>query len=215
MQSFKALGLLQADIKIAPRAWSDLARSALQSLYDRPVPQDITEVLQPEYASEELWEALTWLGIVPGTSPPLSIALPKQPTAPIDLFAAVLAHKLRYLPGERDLVLLHHEIVAQSPGEPGWVDEEIHSSSLVAYGTSEASAMSRCVGLPLAFAVRAVLDGTVATRGVCDPGAERAVWGSVLAGLEEVGLGMRETVKRRRVGQGEGGIVEQALARKV
>ena len=71
--------------------------------------------------------------------------------------------------------------------------------------------MSRTVGLPLAFAVRAVLDGAVTTRGVCGPGAEAAIWKRVLAGLEEAGLGMRETVKRRRVEEGDGGIVERGL----
>ena len=44
-----------------------------------------------------------------------------------------------------------------------------------------------CVGLPLAFAVRAVLDGSVQARGVCGPGSDRAVWGSVLSELQRRG----------------------------
>ena len=146
----------------------------------------------------------------------LPIPIPMAPTAPIDLFTAVLAHKLRYMPGERDLVILHHEIVARPATIPGYApveEEEVHTSSLVTYGNSRASAMARTVGLPLAFAVRAVLDGTVRARGVHGPGIEEAVWGRVLAGLEEKGLGMRETVMRRKVAGG-GGLVESALARR-
>ena len=44
-------------------------------------------------------------------------------------------------------------------------------------------------------------------RGVHGPGVEGAVWRGVLGGLEEVGLGMRESVRR----VAKGGVVERAL----
>ncbi|KAK7696374.1 hypothetical protein QCA50_001028 [Cerrena zonata] len=115
---------------------------------------------------------MAWLGILPTALKGLSAhqssqsdlpIIPKQPTAPIDLFATLLAHKLRYLPGERDLVALSHEVVAKSP-KTG--EESIYTSSLVAYGTPEASAMARTVGLPVALAARIVLDGKVKAKGV-------------------------------------------------
>ena len=222
MNAFKAVGLLQTDVTISPRGWTDLARCSLEALLQSPVPPRFDDLIPKENATDELWHALDWLGITAHSTSSVSVPLPPQPTAPIDLFTAVLAHKLRYLPGERDLVLLHHEIVARSPSSSpassAWTDEEIHTSSLVAYGTSEESAMSRTVGLPLAFAVRAVLDGAVEARGVCGPGAESSIWKRVLEGLGGVGLGMRESVRRRRVGpgggEGEGGVVERALLRK-
>jgi len=101
----------------------------------------------------------------------------------------ILAHKLKYEPDERDLVILSHEIVAQSIDKPG-VDE-IYISSLVTYGTPTASAMSRCVGLPVAFATLQVLDGKVHIRGVQGP-TDATVYIPVLEGLKEVGLGMKE-----------------------
>ena len=211
MASFKAVGLLQTDLTISPRAWSDLARCSLEALLQAPVSSNLAEHLSKEDGTDDLWHALQWLGIAAEASSPLPIPLPAQPTAPIDLFAAVLAYKLRYLPGERDLVLLHHEIVARPTAGHGYVDEEIHSASLIAYGNADGSAMARTVGLPLAFAVRAVLDGAVTVRGVHGPGAESSVWRRVLAGLDEAGLGMRETVTRRRLEDGAGGVVERAL----
>lgn len=113
--------------------------------------------------------------------------------SPIDLFTIILARKLRYEPGERDIVILAHEIVAKSPIG----SEEIHTSSLVTYGSPTASAMSRCVGLPVAFAALRVLDGRVPVRGVRGP-EDKTVYESVLRGLEEVGLGMKETVRKGR-----------------
>jgi len=53
------------------------------------------------------------------------------------------------------------------------------------------------VGLPVAFAALRVLDGEVLVRGVHGP-EDRTIYRSVLRGLEEVGLGMKETVRKGR-----------------
>ena len=52
--------------------------------------------------------------------------------------------------------------------------------------------MARTVGLPVALAAAQVLAGKVHVRGVRGPTAEEGIWSSVLSGLEERGLGMRE-----------------------
>lgn len=192
------MGLLEPIATVTPTNWADLARAAVSAKLGSTVPKDAASLrsaitdLTGSVNMHETFDALAFFGIIPGHAAPLSAALPKTPTAPIDLFAAVLADKLRYAPGERDLVLLYHEVVARAAGGAG--KEELHTSSLVAYGDDRASAMARCVGLPLAFAVRSVLDGGVIARGVCGPGADRAVWGSVLSELQRVGLGMRERI---------------------
>lgn len=178
-------------------------------------------------ATRELLESLTWFGIVPlafnPSASPQAIhsnchelpPLPGKPIAPIDAFATLLAHKLRYLPNERDMVILSHEIVSRpisaspsSPSEP--IKEEVHTSTLLTTGTETTTSMSLCVGLPVAFATRTILDGQVNARGVCGPGVERGVWRGVLDGLVSVGLGMKESVKvvRRK---GGGGDVERCL----
>lgn len=221
MHQFKAIGLLDPTTPIHPTSWSNVASHAMANRLGRStLPQDpasfnsaLADCLDAQDDTAELVEALEWFGIAPQTKndallPPTSL-LPTSPTAPIDVFAALLAHKLRYLPNERDLVVLSHEIVAQE--ENGTANEEVHASSLIVYGTPEASAMSRCVGLPVAFATRAVLDGNVTARGVQGPGVEKAVWGRVLSELGRVGLGMKDSVKK--LGNGVmGGAVERSLA---
>ncbi len=229
MHAFKSIGLLETETKIVRlHSWTDFARSAVEAKLGVPVQNDTASILSAlrllTPIDPELLDALAYLGIIPqpistanssspAASPPPPIPLPRSlpPHAPIDLFASVLAYQLRYLPGERDLVILHHEIVTASAHGASHSEEEpeehVHSASLTVYGNERASAMARCVGLPLAFAVRAVLEGAVVARGVCGPGVEKAVWGRVLDGLEGVGMGMRESV---RVVKG-GGVVEKSL----
>lgn len=67
--------------------------------------------------------------------------------------------------------------------------------------------MSRCVGLPVAFAALQVLDGGVSMRGVAGP-TDESVYGAVLRGLEEVGLGMKESVT---IGSGMEGVLRDGL----
>ncbi|TCD71109.1 hypothetical protein EIP91_000203 [Steccherinum ochraceum] len=217
MHQFKAIGLLDPAASIHAPTWSHFVPTAMAAQLGRAVPHDaasvrsaLADLLGPAQDTTELVQAMEWFGIAPGQQPNSidDALLPKSPAPPIDVFAALLAHKLRYLPDERDLVVLSHEIVA---ADPTTGQEEIHASSLMAYGTLEASAMSRCVGLPVAFAARAVLDGDVRARGVQGPGVEKAVYGRVLSELQRVGLGMKDSVKK--LGRGVlGGAVERSLA---
>jgi len=55
--------------------------------------------------------------------------------------------------------------------------------------------MSRCVGLPVAFAALQILNGKVVERGVIGP-MHKSIYGSVLKGLSEVGLGVTEKVRK-------------------
>lgn len=209
MHSFSAIGLLESSKTIVLDRWSSLIRLSLEQKLGLSIPKDDLPSLKSALASvlpadriQTLLEALDWLHLIPAayasspsplTSPPTP-PMPRQtaPIAPVDALALYLAHTLRYAPHERDLVLLHHEIVARDPRSGA---EQVHTSTLTAYGDARASAMARTVGLPVAFAAQRVLDGAVRATGVCGPTAEEAVWKGVLEGLESRGLGIREDVK--------------------
>ena len=217
MHAFKCTGLLDADPSshILPRSWTELTRLALASkMGGSPIPADprslesaLSHVVPDAEHRERAWDALQWFGLVPPASSTSSPStgraeqgmppLPTKPLAPIDLLTAVLSHKLRYEPGERDLVVLAHEIVAAPSGAPDVTQThtEVYTSTLMSYGTACGSAMSRCVGLPVAFATLAVLDGRVAGRGVQGP-TEESLYRAVLDGLKGVGLEMKEGVRR-------------------
>lgn len=202
MQSFKDLGLLESTKPICLDSWSTFVQQSLalkmqDKLDSKSALTAIGTLIHPDEI-EPLHEALEWLSLLPTTmipETPISMPLlPAQPMTPIDLFAYLLAHKLRYKPHERDMVILSHEIIARLPGPNH--PEEIHTSSLITYGTPKASAMARTVGLPVAFAALNVLDGKVNVRGVVGPG-DPSVYKPVLEGLERIGLGMTES---KRVG---------------
>jgi len=237
VDAFKSIGLLSLTSppthSPAPLSgWTDLTRFALHHKLGDSLPSDydsvrsvLTDLLQGRCGKEKVEkvaETLTWLGIMPRprspspSSPPICSqstsdmsALPTRAMAPIDLFTQVLAYKLRYLPGERDMVVLAHEIVvvpeAGGVGHRSSTDVEVHTSTLMTYGTSKASAMATCVGLPVAFAALAILDGRTRAQerggatnglgsGVRGPTEVAGVWRAVLSGLEVAGVGMKERV---------------------
>ncbi|EMD35803.1 hypothetical protein CERSUDRAFT_52831 [Gelatoporia subvermispora B] len=224
MGMFKAIGLFESQVPIQLSDWSSLARQALEHRLGTLIMDDAASIrsafadLIPDASDcETLLDALHWLSLIPssvvgassGTTQDSSGQLPLIPThgtPPIDLFAALLAHKLRFQPAERDLVVLAHEIVARPASAATGADEEVHRSSLIAYGNESASAMAKCVGLPVAFAALQVLDGKVKGRGVQGP-TEREVYTHILGRLEEAGLGMKESVHKQT-----GSSVEVTLA---
>jgi alpha-aminoadipic semialdehyde synthase len=185
VQFFIDLGLLEPSEPLGNlQNWQDLvpvSQRLRQARYPESIPVNISSV------DPKLQEALTWLLTPPFPSPPSS------PSAtPMDAFASLLAAKLQYQDNERDIVILHHEIITKSAAAPY---EELHTSSLITRGTKEFSAMARTVGLPVAIAALNVLDGKVHVRGVVGPNDE-SIREPVLAGLEEVGLAMIETSSR-------------------
>ena len=197
MDIFKSIGLLDTEAPFRIDDWPSLIRITLKRKLGIDIgSNDLASVLSAAKdiipATTDIYQlrtALEYLSLVPSSSPAPPVL--KFSAAPIDHFTNLLAQKLRYKSHERDLVILNHEIIAQDVSG----QEEVHSSSLITYGGSEASAMARCVGLPVAFAALKVLDGHVSARGVCGPAVEEDLWKGVLDGLEEVGLGMKETVR--------------------
>jgi alpha-aminoadipic semialdehyde synthase len=204
MQSFKSLGMLELKKTIYLHHWTSFVQQCIALQHKDtvdPTKDALSSVgtLIPPERMEPLHQALEWLSLIPpviASASPIPVpALPASPMAPIDIFAYLLAYKLRYKPHERDMVVMSHEIIARPRQEQRQKkgQEQVYKSSLIAYGTSRASAMARTVGLPVAIAALHVLDGKVNARGVVRPD-DPSVYGLVLRGLEEVGLGMEESV---------------------
>ena len=135
VHSFKSMGFLDTDPSccVLPESWSELARLTLGKRMGEDVPADpsslasaLSNVVPDQQCRERALEALQWFGLAPSSIktdklPPL----PTKPVASIDLLTVVHAHKLRYDPGERDLVVLSHEIVAQPASVLGEASPEV------------------------------------------------------------------------------------------
>ncbi|EJD00287.1 uncharacterized protein FOMMEDRAFT_126943 [Fomitiporia mediterranea MF3/22] len=242
LHSFKHLGLLDTEDtarKLQIHSYSDLIRASVEDLTGVAINANdsasftsaIRDLIrsnnnESEEELEDLFEAIRWLSHPGGTGDYSSSSLrlpdpPKEAKAPIDLFATLLSHKLAYKPGERDLVVLHHEIITSSSSsypqgqshdtEAIEEEKEVHTSKLEVYGTPKHSAMSLCVGVPVALAALRVLDslrvsgggvGAELELGVCGPD-DPAVYEYVLDRMKERGLEMKHRTKKLVGGKSE------------
>jgi len=83
----------------------------------------------------------------------------------MDVFCHLLDQKLLYGPGERDLLVLHHEFKAEFPDKNQFI-----TSTMIDYGIPNGdTSMSRTVGLPAAIAVKLILHGEIQEKGVKIP----------------------------------------------
>lgn len=211
MYFFQRIGLLETEHPILLSNWTSFVPRALASKFAvrlsdndaASIHSALSDIIDiPKQVLPQLIYTLAWLGISPvqhnssisAQCNILPIPPPPKPLAPIDLLAIVLSHQLRYQPSERDMVVLMHEISTGPTFAHGRnVGRETYTSTLIVYGTPTSTAMSRTVGLPVALATLAILDGQVHARGVHGPTME-GVYGPVLRGLEENGLVMKESV---------------------
>lgn len=144
----------------------------------------------PKLSTKDLYpkqlEAITWLGL----SSNEERFIPK--TSMLDSFCELLQKKLKYLPGERDMVVMQHEfIIKRADG-----GEERKSSSLIEYGDPNGfSAMARTVGYPVVVATEMILDGKVQEVGVIAP-LLPSLYNPMLSRLEQLaGITFKECNK--------------------
>ena len=134
------------------------------------------DLLDAEPAEDLRVVAASRMRLPPDTLPPWNMhwlglfsrrPIGRDQISPLDALSEIMQDKLRYNPGERDMVVLFHEFKA-------WFAEDDHyeclTSSLVDYGVRYGdSSMSRTVSLPAAIAARLILEGKITSRGVLRP----------------------------------------------
>ncbi|CDH56826.1 alpha-aminoadipic semialdehyde mitochondrial [Lichtheimia corymbifera JMRC:FSU:9682] len=108
----------------------------------------------------------------------------KAPTS-LDAFSIILANRLAYKPGERDMTAMQHEFVIEDRVTN---KTETVISTLIDYGVPNGeTAMAKTVGLPAAMATELILDNKIHDRGVLRPIAPD-VYLPILDQLEEQGV---------------------------
>ncbi|KAI6211451.1 Alanine dehydrogenase PNT and Saccharopine dehydrogenase domain containing protein [Aphelenchoides besseyi] len=113
-----------------------------------------------------------------------SDCIPDRRLTPLDTLVPHLAKALAYAPGERDLVVLNHDIEAQLPAG----STMLNRISLVAYGDSYGySAMARTVGYTTAILAHMLLDGQIKQKGLLRP-IDKEIYGPALKRLHDFGI---------------------------
>jgi saccharopine dehydrogenase (NADP+, L-glutamate forming)/spermidine synthase len=160
MLSASRLGLLD-DSK---RDWSGFTyRSFLGSLLGITSGDDVAasaaSYLNLPHSAPAL-QCLEWLGFYQDE------ILPVKQGSALEVLAGRMQEKMQYARGERDMIILRHEFLAET--QEGVLKKV--TSTLVDYGIPGGdSAMARTVGLPLAVAAKLMLQENDWPRGICIP----------------------------------------------
>ncbi len=76
-----------------------------------------------------------------------------------------MLEKMSYEKGERDLLVLHHQFIAEYPDKTQKI-----TSTMIDYGIPNGdSSMARTVSLPAAIGVHMILEGEISIKGVHMP----------------------------------------------
>jgi saccharopine dehydrogenase-like NADP-dependent oxidoreductase len=127
---------------------------------------------------------LEWLGLFSDDP------LPLQHGSPLDVLTARMLEKMPYQEGERDMLVMHHQFIAEYPDRK----EEI-TATMIDYGIPGGdSSMSRTVGLPAAIASRMILTGQITRQGVLVP-VTPDLYEPVLTELEQQGIYLKEATR--------------------
>ncbi|MDP7491645.1 MAG: saccharopine dehydrogenase C-terminal domain-containing protein [Candidatus Undinarchaeales archaeon] len=129
---------------------------------------------------------LSWLGILG------DVIVPEGAETPLDALCALMVGRLAYSEGERDMVIMRHEIEVEHEG----TCERVVATLVQHGGPGGDTAIARTVGLPAAIGVRLLLEGRLDLKGVHIP-VTPEVYVPVLAELD--GLGIRFTEHRQEL----------------
>ncbi|RLI51021.1 MAG: saccharopine dehydrogenase [Candidatus Thorarchaeota archaeon] len=124
---------------------------------------------------------LEWLGLFEDRP------IPSGTKTYLDALCSLFEEKLQYAPGERDMIVMHHDFTAEFDSH-----RERITSTLVDYGIPNGdSSMSRTVALPVAIASRMILEGSINLVGVHRPTLPD-LYQPILGELEQLGIKFTE-----------------------
>jgi saccharopine dehydrogenase-like NADP-dependent oxidoreductase len=158
-------------------------KALLETLFGAPLEETIPGRLGVTAAQSPLG-AMKHIGLL-SDSP---IGLDKGTL--LDIMAHRMHEDLAFKPGERDMVVMRHDLTFQPQG--GQRRERI-TAIMVDFGIPNGdSSMARTVALPAAIGTRMVLEGAIELRGVHIP-IEPAIYKPVLAELKKLEISFSES----------------------
>ena len=173
------VGLLSLDERnLDGRTYADLMRELVKDGIDlkRAVAEACNVPVDGDVISR-----LEWLGLFDETE------IPSGTKTNLDALCALFEEKMQYAPGERDMIVMHHEFLAEFPDKRQKI-----TSTMIDYGIANGdSSMSRTVALPVAIASRMILEGVITLTGVHRPIIPE-VYEPILEELEQLDIKLDE-----------------------
>jgi saccharopine dehydrogenase-like NADP-dependent oxidoreductase len=177
------LGLLD-DTSV--KDWTGLTyRDLMAGLAQAPAGGDLKTAVAARLGIDtgsDIIGRLEWLGLFEAER------LPITKGSALDILAARMVERLKYAEGERDMVILQHEFVAEDrKGRTGKI-----TSTLIDFGIPGGdSSMSRTVGLTAAIGARLILEGRIRETGVRVP-VTPDIYDPILDELARLGIRFEE-----------------------
>lgn len=162
------------------KTYGDLTRKLIGAGSKDDLSQAVARFLGLKSYSAVI-KRLEWLGLFSDEP------LPDDRNNPLDYLNVLTLKKMSLKPEERDMVVMHHEFVAEYPSK-----KECITSTLVDYGIPNGdSSVSRTVALPAAIAVKMILEGKINITGVHIPVIPE-IYNLILDELEEMNIIFKE-----------------------
>ena len=182
LRNIVALGWLAEELPkgFAGKTYADLTRQLIGAKLNENIQQAAAKYLYLKPYSAVI-KRLEWLGLF-GNDP-----LPKDKNSPLDYLNVLTLQKMSMGDHERDMVVMHHEFLAEYPSKKEYV-----TSTLVDYGIPDGdTSVARTVALPAAIAVKMILKKEINMTGVHIPVVPE-IYNPILDELEEMGIKFEE-----------------------
>ncbi len=142
----------------------------------------LAHMLRLDLQSEPM-RRLKWLGMF--EEEPVGLS---GKASPATVLQHILQKKWSLAPHDRDMIVMVHLFDYKCDG----VHCHLRSHLVVEGDDAQSTAMAKTVGLPMGIAIRNILNGTIAMRGVRIP-VHKEIYAPVLSELSVHGIGMQET----------------------
>ncbi|MFW9973672.1 MAG: saccharopine dehydrogenase C-terminal domain-containing protein [Candidatus Thorarchaeota archaeon] len=192
--TFRNIGWCSTLDKIADLGLLDIEEQSLEGMTYAGLLRQLVSATDPDiktavakYCNIEsdnpIITRLEWLGLFEEKLIPSGI------NTVLDALCHLFEEKLLYAPGERDMIVMHHEFIVDYPNKKQKI-----TSTLIDYGIPNGdSSMSRTVALPVAIASKMILDGKITLTGIHRPILPE-IYEPILNELEMLNIKMDEKV---------------------
>ncbi len=180
MDVMKSLGLVSTEVQnFEGKTLKEVVAEKLD-VYPKNVKEKVVGRLKLALDGPSI-KAIDWLGYFSNDK----VGITEGST--FDITAGLMLKKMMLPEGARDMVImLHSFLVEKATGE-----KEVIKSRMLDFATSEDTSIARTVALPAAIAVKMILNGEIADKGVQIPIA-KTIYEPVLNELEKMGIAMVE-----------------------
>ncbi len=180
MSYMEALGLLDSEkvSKLNDMTFRQFTASLISASSSQNIEQSVANYLKIA-SNSDIIHRLKWLGLFDDS------IIPFEKGTNLDVLLNRMLEKMQYAPGEKDMIILHIEIIAEF--DNGKKEKRI--ATMVVKGVPEGeTAMSRAVALPTAIATRLVVDGVINATGLKMPPTLPELYRPALEELKKFGF---------------------------